>query len=144
MRRLIRLWIGHLLLSAKWTVMFPGAPVEECRWKEKHRQWNNGESRHCYRIQLPNFRSFCCSGQEPRKRRKGLKSQEIWRLYFKSQTVISRCFFFYLILNGWVLGLMPLTQFSCTNMQYCRATHTHRKKRTPQGQTLWGLEEEMP
>lgn len=43
MRGLIRLWIGHLLLSVKRTVMFPGAPVEECGWKEKHRQWNNRE-----------------------------------------------------------------------------------------------------
>lgn len=23
--------------------MLPGAPVEECGWKEKHRQWNNRE-----------------------------------------------------------------------------------------------------
>jgi len=43
MRELIRLWIGYLLLSVKGAGMFLGDPVEECKWEENHRQWNNSE-----------------------------------------------------------------------------------------------------
>lgn len=59
---------------------------------------------------LTNFRSHCYSGQEPGKRRKGLKSQEIGKLYFRPQTVISPFLILFKnflpvcrILKGWLL-----------------------------------------